>query len=187
MLNDFPLYDSKDFWSDLIDELLRNLNETTSVTVLPLFIAHADKEQLSDLLESIMHRYVRLSKENMPNVDSDDETPIREMREKTFSLWSQYIYHDEKSTPTMVRDFLNCVRNKFGSSKVKEMVLHSPNEEEKDTVVIRAALNGENDLMETMLNYLNTNDRKKVMQSIERAQNLEKELVSSIGICNKEK
>ena len=45
-----------------------------------------------------------------------------------------------------VNKLLECVFQQLGPGKVKEMVLHSPNEEETDTVVFCAALNGETDL-----------------------------------------
>lgn len=75
------------------------------------------------------------------------------------SLWSEYIYNDsDEQVSSRVIELLSCVSLKPGRKKVKELLIHSPTKS-NDEVVVRIALNGYEDLVKIMLNYL---DRKDV-------------------------
>ena len=139
---------------NVILQELETQNPNWFTVFLQLLNYTADEKQLSDVIGTITRH-------------SFDPNDVK----KKNSLWSNYIYNeDDELIVANVDKLLERVFRKMGPNRVKELVLHSPNERD-DPVVIRAALNCEEDVVNVMLRYLSEVDRKEVEELIKKAQN----------------
>jgi hypothetical protein len=106
-----------------------------------------DKSQLEQLMQKIM-------------------SPINE--ENTRSVWAELLTQeceDHKTDDIEKMDkFMKIVSDKLGSNFVKELVLHNDGEK---PVIFHPVLRGEEKLLETMLNYLFSKDRKKIQRQVD--------------------
>lgn len=83
------------------------------------------------------------------------------------SIWGALFRCDcEQDDITMMNKFLGCVSKKLGSKTVKKLILHA--DEGKDAVILHIASRGEDQMVETMLNYLDVEDRKKVQRKVDK-------------------
>jgi hypothetical protein len=88
--------------------------------------------------------------------------------ENTRSIWAELLTNeceDHKTDDIGKMDkFMKCLSEKLGSNAVKELVLHSDGEMR---IIFYPALRGEEKMLETMLKYLSTKDRKKVQRQVD--------------------
>jgi hypothetical protein len=88
--------------------------------------------------------------------------------ENTPSIWAELLTNECQNHKTddiaKMDKFMKCLSEKLGSNAVKELVLHSDGEMR---VIFYPALRGEEKMLETMLKYLSTKDRKKVQRQVD--------------------
>jgi hypothetical protein len=86
----------------------------------------------------------------------------------TRSIWAELLTQeceDHKTDDIAKMDkFMKIVSEKLGSNFVKELVMHKDGEK---PVIFYPVLRGEEKLLETMLNYLSTKDRKKIQRQVD--------------------
>jgi hypothetical protein len=87
---------------------------------------------------------------------------------KKISIWGDLFRCDcEQDDVTMMDKFLGCVSEKLGPKTVKKLILHA--DEGKDAVILHIASRGEDQMVDTMLNYLDdVEDRKKVQRKVDK-------------------
>jgi hypothetical protein len=87
---------------------------------------------------------------------------------KKISIWGDLFRCDcEQDDVTTMDKFLGCVSKKLGSKTVKKLILHA--DEGKDVVILLIASRGEDQMVDTMLNYLDdVEDRKKVQRKVDK-------------------
>jgi hypothetical protein len=107
-----------------------------------------DKSQVEKLMQKIM-------------------SPVK-CEERTRSIWAELLTQeceDHKTDDIEKMDkFMKIVSDKLGPNVVKELVLHKDGEK---PVIFYPVLRGEEKLLETMLNYLSTKDRKKIQRQVD--------------------
>lgn len=168
LLTDLPFRGDFEFWRKFINFLLepegilRRNNSTDGSTcpawvlLLPIFTVYADNKQMSTFIDELMY-------------EDDEEMPT--ISEK-YNAWSEYVnYSIDKNISRKVDKLLESVSQKLGPSCVINLVTFSPSDKEDDTVIVRAALNKENDLVEAMFAHLNATDRQKVEKTINKYRN----------------
>ena len=90
---------------------------------------------------------------------------------KKISIWG-YLFRSESEEDDikMMDKFLRCVSEILGtlgiSNTTKNLMLHA--DEDKDAVIFHLASRGEEQMIETMLNHLNTKDRKDFQSKVDR-------------------
>ena len=107
-----------------------------------------DKSQLEKLMQNIM-------------------SPVK-CEERTRSIWAELLTkecEDHKTDDIEKMDkFMKIVSEKLDSNSVKKLVMHKDGEK---PVIFYPVLRGEEKLLETMLNYLSTKDRKKIQRQVD--------------------
>ncbi len=138
------LCDLKAFFKTFNNE--RHYNKLNSFAFLLNY--HSDKSQLEKFVQNI--------------------TSTADDGENTRSIWAELLTNeceDHKTDDIGKMDkFMKCLSEKLGSNAVKELVLHSDGEMR---IIFYPALRGEEKMLETMLKYLSTKDRKKVQRQVD--------------------
>jgi N-glycosylase/DNA lyase len=91
------------------------------------------------------------------------------------SMWGEIFTHEWESNDeygkkktedfAKMNKFMTIMSEKLGSNAVKELLLHQDGEL---LVVFYLALRGEEEMLETLLNYLPAKDRKKVQRKVDK-------------------
>jgi hypothetical protein len=90
---------------------------------------------------------------------------------KKIYIWGDLFRSEsEEDDIKMMDKFLRCVSEILGklgiSNTTKNLMLHA--DEDKDAVIFHLASRGEEQMIETMLNHLNAEDRKEVQLKMDR-------------------
>jgi hypothetical protein len=88
------------------------------------------------------------------------------LRDETSSIWGKIFadsYVTENSIQTMHK-FLKCVSEKLGQNEVMRLVLHDDGD---GAIICSKALQDQESLIEAMLSYLDTKNKKKVQRKID--------------------
>ena len=126
--------------------------DSYGMTCLHRATFHGDTEGVEKILQNIRRN---LSQEN------EIEEVIANVMiryEDSFTPFYENLIH-----PKMDK-FMKIVSEKLGSNFVKELVMHKDGEK---PVIFNIAERGEEKLLETMLNYLSTKDRKKIQRQVD--------------------
>jgi hypothetical protein len=90
---------------------------------------------------------------------------LRDETDNTSSIWGIIFadsYGSESSIQTMHK-FLKCVSEKLGQNEVMRLVLHDDGD---GAIICSKALQDQESLIEAMLSYLDTKNKKKVQRKI---------------------